>query len=75
MTSNEFFRRWSTRIDAVHREQFIVELAGLVTFEQARERRRLCTDTGLYRKACEETTADLAQHGHLAPALEWKATA
>jgi hypothetical protein len=75
MTSKEFFQRWSSRIDAVSREEFMVELAGLLTFEQAQERRRLCTDATLYRRACEETGTDLAMHDHLPTALEWKATA
>jgi hypothetical protein len=59
MTPNDFYRRWAPRIDADSRDGFLMELAMLMTVEQARERRRLCTDGRLYRQACEETAAEL----------------
>jgi hypothetical protein len=59
MSPHEFFRRWAPRIDADSRDEFLMELAMLMTVEQARERRRLCTDARVYRHACEETAAEL----------------
>jgi hypothetical protein len=56
---NQFFDRWAGRLPESDREQFLMELAALLTLEQARERRRLCTDRDLYRRACEETSAEV----------------
>jgi hypothetical protein len=59
MSPSGFFRRWSAQLSIQSRDQFLLELATLLALEQARERRRLCTDVALYRKACEATAAEL----------------
>jgi hypothetical protein len=59
MSPHDFYRRWAPRIDADSRDEFLSELAMLMTLEQGRERRRICTDTKAYRQACEETSAEL----------------
>ena len=55
MTRHDFIGRWALHLPKEYREAFIAELAQFLTREQARERRRLRTDTALYQKACEET--------------------
>ena len=74
MTPHEFFTHWSGRLNPEDRDQFMVELSLLLSVEQAQERRRLCTDRRLYREACEQTMAELRQHGQLVPD-DWKASA
>jgi hypothetical protein len=59
MHPHDFYRQWASRIPRDEREQFLTELAMLLTVEQTRERRRLCTDTRLYREACQETAAEI----------------
>ena len=59
MTRHDFIGRWALHLPKEYREAFIAELAQFLTREQARERRRLCTDTALYQKACEETAAEI----------------
>jgi hypothetical protein len=59
MHPQDFYRRWASRIPRVEREQFLTELAMLLTLEQIQERRRLCTDAKLYRDACQETAAEI----------------
>ena len=59
MTRHEFIGRWVFYLPEEYREVFIAELAQLLTLEQARERRRLCTDAALYQKACEETAEEI----------------
>jgi hypothetical protein len=59
MSPHEFFERWTPELRTESRERFLVELAMLLTLEQARERHLLCTDARLYREACETTAADL----------------
>jgi hypothetical protein len=59
MSPHEFYRRWAPKVEAHSRDEFLLELAALLTVEQARERRRLCTDSALYREACEETAAEV----------------
>jgi hypothetical protein len=61
MTLDEFYAHWAAKLGQADREQFMLELAVLVTVEQARERRRLCTDERLYLQACEQTAAEIAQ--------------
>jgi hypothetical protein len=72
MSPHEFFKRWAPELRIESHERFLVELAMLLTLEQARERRLLCTDTRLYREACEATAADLRRFD---PAESLKATA
>ena len=62
MTGHEFIGRWVFYLPEEYREVFIADLAQLLTLEQARERRRLCTDTALYRKACEDTVAEIRRY-------------
>jgi hypothetical protein len=59
MSPHDFVRRWSPRISPESRDEFLMELAMVMTLEQGRERRRICTDTSAYRQACEETGAEL----------------
>jgi len=59
MTPHDFIGRWALHLPKEYREAFIAELAQFLTREQARERRRLCTDTALYQKACEETAEEI----------------
>jgi len=59
MTPHDFIGRWALHLPEECREAFIAEIAQFLTLEQARERRRLCTDAALYRKACEETAAEI----------------
>jgi hypothetical protein len=61
MTPRDFFTRWAARLDDADRDDFMLELAALLTLEQARERRRLCTDPRAYRQAVEETAAEIRQ--------------
>ncbi len=62
MEPDVFYQRWATRLDEGLRDQFMMELAALITDEQARERRRLCTDPELYRAACDATAAEIREH-------------
>ncbi|MBI2159754.1 MAG: hypothetical protein HYU25_05100 [Candidatus Rokubacteria bacterium] len=57
-----FIGRWAFHLPEEYREVFMTELAQLLTFEQARERRRLCTDTALYEQACEETAEEIRRY-------------
>ena len=59
MTPHDFIGRWALHLPEKYREAFIAEIAQFLTREQARERRRLCTDAALYRKACEETAEEI----------------
>jgi hypothetical protein len=59
MHPHDFYGKWASRIPRGEREQFLTELAMLLTVEQNRERRRLCTDAKLYREACQETAAEI----------------
>ena len=59
MTPHDFVGRWVLHLPKEYREAFIAELAQFLTREQARERRRLCTDAALYQKACEETAEEI----------------
>ena len=63
MTRHDFIGRWAFNLREEYREVFIAELAKLLTLEQARERRRLCTDTALYQNACAETTEEIWRYG------------
>ena len=74
MTPHEFFTHWSERLGPEHRDQFMLELSMLLSVEQARERRRLCTDRRLYREACEETLAEIRDHDRVVQ-TDWKASA
>jgi hypothetical protein len=69
MHPHDFYGKWASRIPRAEREQFLTELAMLLTVEQNRERRRLCTDAKLYREACHETAAELRRES-VSPALE-----
>jgi hypothetical protein len=60
MSPHDFYTRWASRLHEAHREQFLLELATLITLEQARERRRVCTDDRHYRDACDETAAEIS---------------
>jgi len=62
MTRHDFIGRWAFHLPEEYWEVFIAELAKLLTLEQARERRRLCTDTALYQKACEETVEEIRSY-------------
>ncbi len=68
MEADAFYRHWAERLDEQWREEFMMELAALMAAEQARERRRLCTDAALYRAACDQTAAELRAHAHRNPA-------
>jgi hypothetical protein len=59
MHPHDFYGKWASHIPRGEREQFLTELAMLLTVEQNRERRRLCTDARLYREACQETAAEI----------------
>lgn len=48
MTPHEFCSRWASRLDPAERDQFVLELAILLTMEQALERRRLFAGGGSY---------------------------
>ena len=41
MTPHEFCTRWAARLDPAERDQFLLEVAILLTNEQALERRRI----------------------------------
>ena len=59
MTPHDFVGCWALHLPEEYREAFIAEREQFLALEQARERRRLCTDTALYQKACEETAAEI----------------
>jgi hypothetical protein len=59
MTPHDFVGHWAFHLPEKYREVFIAELVKLLTLEQARERRRLCTDAALYQNACEETAEEI----------------
>jgi len=59
MTPHDFVGRWALHLPEEYREAFIAELGQLLTLEQARERRRLCTDAAMYQNACEETAEEI----------------
>ena len=74
MTRHDFIGRWAFHLPAEYREAFIAELAQLLTLEQARERRRLCTDAALYQKACGETAEEIWHYVAGTSASSGKAT-
>jgi len=59
MTPHDFVGHWAFHLPEKYREVFIAELVKLLTLEQARERRRLCTDAALYQNACAETAEEI----------------
>jgi hypothetical protein len=59
MHAHDFYRKWAARISRRDRDEFLTELAVLLTVEQNRERRRLCTDAKVYREACHETAVEI----------------
>ncbi len=58
----EFSQRWVPRVPGELRQAFVTELIELIQSEQARERRRICTDAALRAKAHEETAEDLRRY-------------
>lgn len=62
MTRQEFIGRWAFHLPEEHREVFLADLVLLLALEQARERRRLCTDALLYARACAETADEIRRY-------------
>lgn len=63
MTPEQFFERWAGHLPLRLRRRFLADLGALVAHEQARERRRLCTDEALYQRACADTAEEIRQYG------------
>ena len=57
-----FFLRWGAWFPPRVADEFQMELAVLVTLEQARIRRRLTTSFAAYRQACDETLGEAVLH-------------
>lgn len=62
MTLADFFDRWASWVPIRARATFTADLLLVVTAEQARERRRLCTDRRLYEQACVRTAEEIEAH-------------
>ena len=63
MTAPEaLYAKWAHLIDPSWRADFASDLEALAAHEQARERRRICSDSSYYRRSCEQTAEEIKQY-------------
>jgi len=59
MTADLLLRKYAVMLDPSWRHDFAADLEALAAHEQARERRRICTDESYHRRAVETTKDEM----------------